>query len=37
MKTLESVVYVVRMDQGWTVTRILESKPEGIEEVEDLD
>jgi hypothetical protein len=36
-KTLECFGHVVRMDQGRTVTKIFESKPEGIEEVEDLD
>ena len=36
-RTLECVGHVIRMDQGGRVTKIFESKPEGIEEMKDLD
>jgi hypothetical protein len=36
-KTLECVGHVVRMDKERTVTKIFESKPEGIEEMKNLD
>jgi hypothetical protein len=36
-KTMEYFGRIVRMDQGRTVTKIFESKPEGKEEMEDLD
>jgi hypothetical protein len=34
---MECAEQVVRMDQGRTVTKILESKSEGIEEMKDLE
>jgi len=36
-KTMDCFGRVIRMDQGRTVTKIFERKPEGIEEMKDLD